>query len=110
MLRARGRLRRKRRGLLGCSNDRHTSALLRRLRHPQHSGVARFAKGALAIYAICNPARDVLYLASADIGIEPVQRPFAAERSVGREKPLNGTLLVTNHRNCMGINSSKPDG
>lgn len=103
LLRARERLRRTRRGFLGCSSDRHTSALLRLLRHPQHSGVGRFAKSASTIYAICNPARDVLYLASADIGIEAVQRRFAAERSVGREKPLNSPFLVTNHRNCMSI-------
>src|SRR5262249_19247043 len=110
LLRVRGRLRRTRRGPLGCSSDRHTSALLRLLRHLQHSGDGRFAKSASAIYAICTPARDVFYLASADIGIEPVQRPFTPERSVRREKPLNGPFLITNHRNHMSINPGKTDG
>jgi alkylation response protein AidB-like acyl-CoA dehydrogenase len=55
------------------------------------------------MYAIGNPARDVFYLAGADIGIKPVQRPLATKSSVGREKPLHGPFLVTNHRNCMGI-------
>ena len=64
----------RRRALLDCSSARRIVVPPRRLPHKRRIGGGKSSKSALAIDAICDPAQDVLNFASADFGIELIER------------------------------------
>src|SRR5215469_3833471 len=100
--------RRRRRAFRGGSSDRLRDWRPRRWWRLQTRGADGIcARSALAVDAIGNSAEDVLDFASADIGIELIERPLAAQGAIRRSEPFHGLFLIADHFNGASINTGQ---
>src|SRR5215469_4449441 len=99
--------RRRRRVFRGCSSDRLRDWRPRRLRLQTRSADGICARSALAVNTIGNSSEDVLDFASADIGIELIEWPLAAQGAIRRSEPFHGLFLIADHFNRASINTGQ---
>jgi hypothetical protein len=69
-----------------------------------------YARSVSAVYTIGYSAEDVLDFASADIGIEFIEWPLAAQGAIRRSEPFHSLFLVADHFNRVGINTRQANG